>query len=355
MRCVRLMERNLAVEFCLVPMTVAVVFGLPLARTSGLRAEPRSDGQAPEGMVLIPAGEFEMGDTFNEGQSDELPVHTVYLNAFYVDRYEVTNAQYAAALNWALANGNFFTVTGGIVYKAGDGTAYCRTDRIGPITWNGSTFGVWAHQENHPVIGVTWYGAAAYCNWRSAMENRRLCYDLTNGTCDFSQAGYRLPTEAEWEKAARGGTPGHRFPWSDTDTIDDARANCGLHPLWRWNTSPVGFFTGALQSQSDWYWPWVVPSNFVEIPTTSYQTADGANGYGLYDMAGNVSEWCNDWYSSTYYSSSPRSNPTGPTTGKGRVRRGGDRFGEGGCRSAFRGRNMPKSFMSGFRCARGAQ
>ncbi|MFH0979908.1 MAG: thrombospondin type 3 repeat-containing protein [Planctomycetota bacterium] len=289
----------------------------------------------PPGMVLIPAGEFQMGDAFTEGDPKERPVHAVYVDAFFMDTHETTNQQYAAGLNWARAQEGLIMVSGGAVYKYGETRyGYCDTTTSSSnsrITWNGSTFGVVAGKENHPMVEVSWFGVVAYANWRSEMEGKPLCYDLSTWTCNFG-SGYRLPTEAEWEKAARGGTPGHRFPWSDQDTIQHTRASyCSssgyaydtsptrdYHPLWGVSpypyTNPVGFFTGALQYKEDWGWPGT---------PTSYQTANGANAYGLYDTAGNVWEWCNDWYSSTYYSSSPYDNPHGPTSGSSRVLRGG--------------------------------
>lgn len=297
----------------------------------------------PAGMVYVPAGEFLMGDPFNEGNSNELPRHAVNTSAFYMDRYEVTNQQYADALNWAKNQGNLITVTNGVVYKYNSGTSYlyCDTTTNHPysrITWNGSTFGVTAGKENHPMVLVSWYGSVAYCNWRSEMQGKPSCYDLATWSCNYSVNGYRLPTEAEWEKAARGGTPSRRFPWSDNDTIQHDRANYysrsdfsydtsptrGYHPLWGvgnypW-TSPVGFFNGDLRRKVDYDWPG---------SQETYQTADGANGYGLYDMAGNVWEWCNDWYDGSYYSATPypHVNPRGPTNGSYRVLRGGSCYG----------------------------
>jgi sulfatase modifying factor 1 len=301
----------------------------------GTSCDPNPCPIPPE-MVLIPEGEFEMGDTFGDGDYTEHPVHAVFVDAFFVDRYEVTNAQYAAGLNWAWAQGGLITVTDGVVYRYGSGTSYpyCDTTTSSSnsrITWNGSTFGAVEGKEDHPIVLVSWYGSVAYANWRSGIEGRPPCYDLDTWTCNFG-SGFRLPTEAEWEKAARGGTPGHRFPWSDQETIQHARCNyysssyysydtsptSGHHPCWLYgpgpNTSPVGFFTGALQYKADWDWP--------GLPE-SYQTANGANGYGLHDMAGNVWEWCNDWYLDTYYDSSPYDNPHGPTSGIWRVVRGG--------------------------------
>jgi formylglycine-generating enzyme required for sulfatase activity len=331
----------------------------------------------PTGMVLIPAGEFMMGDTFNEGGADERPVHAVNVGAFYMHTVEVTNGRYVAALNWALAQGNLITVTSGVVYKYNSETAYpyCSTTAASSgfphygnysrITWNGSSFGVVLGKQDYPMAVVSWYGAVAYANWRSGMQGLPLCYNLSTWTCDFAN-GYRLPTEAEWEKAARGGTPGHRFPWSDTDTIQHARANyrsvwSGGIPVYPYDTSPtqdhhpcwgsgsqpytgqVRFFTGALQHKADWSWPG---------SPTSYQTANSVNGYGLYDMCGNVWEWCNDWYSSTYYTISPYDNPHGPESGTYRALRGGGWYSYDSIRVAHRlsyGTPEVRNYGGGFR------
>jgi formylglycine-generating enzyme required for sulfatase activity len=162
---------------------------------------------------------------------------------------------------------------------------------------------------NHPMVGVSWYGAVAYCNWRSEQEGRETCYDLSNWTCDFSKKGFRLSTEAEWEYAARGGLSGKRFPWGNNITHStanyqsnnlcwyDTSSTRGYHPVWNDGilpyTSPVGSFED--------------------------------NEYGLFDMTGNVCEWCNDWYSDIGYYSSPQANPTGPATVmEQRVLRGGN-------------------------------
>ena len=277
---------------------------------------------APSGMAMIPAGEFLMGDSFSEGISEERPVHAVYIDTFYIDSCEVTNQQYADALNWGLGQGNLITVTGGVVYKYNSGTSctYCSTTSAptgnphygewARITWNGTTFGVTTGKENHPMVMMTWHGSAAYANWRSAMQGRPPCYDLSTWTCNFG-SGYRLPTEAEWEKAARGGKAGRRFPWSDTDTIEHARANYYSTTSYAYDTSPTRGFHPTFNTG---VYPYTSPVGYF-----------AANGYGLYDMAGNVWEWCNDWYSGTYYSTTPypHVNPHGPTSGSYRVLRGG--------------------------------
>ena len=310
---------------------------------------------APTGMVPIHAGQFQMGNSFDpsEGYSHELPQHWVYVDAFYMDKYQVTNQQYAEALNWARNQGGHITVTDNIVYQAGSGTSYpyCSTTRSSSysrITWNGTNFGVVNGYENHPMEYVSWYGAVAFANWRSAMQGKPLCYNLSTWACNFSAGGYRLPTEAEWEKAARGGAAGRRFPWSDSDYIQHARANyfsywSGGAPYYSYDTSPTQGYH---------------PTFIAVSPYTSPVGYFAPNGYGLYDMTGNVFEWCNDRYSSTYYSSSPYNNPRGPTSGTDRVLRGGC-WGRSvhTCRVASRGYSTPDFWYLyfGFRLALGTE
>ena len=176
-------------------------------------------------MVLIPGGTFEMGDHFYEGGANERPVHTVTLDEFYMDVTEVTNAQYRVFMQ--------------------------QTGHRQPSHWTSSTY----NQPDQPVVGVYWHDAMVYATW----------------------AGKRLPTEAEWEYAARGGLVGKRYPWGDEITHDDANY-LGIGGKDKWsNAAPVGSFE--------------------------------ANGYGLYDMAGNVWEWCLDEYDPGYYRKSPAVNP----------------------------------------------
>lgn len=319
----------------------------------------------PPGMVYVPAGEFEMGDPWSEGDDDERPVHTVYLSPYYIDAYEVTNQQYADALNWAYAQGGLITVINNAVYQYGSGTSYpyCDTTESSTysrITWDGSIFGAVSGKEDHAMVRVNWYGAVAFCNWRSAMESKPLCYDLSTWTCDFGVAGYRLPTEAEWEKASAWDPVQERhFRFSEHsdgcgfNCLDGHRANFYSSgspfalvedPPW---TTPVGFYNGELHYKADFGWP---------ATRTSYQTQVAKSYFGCYDMSGNVSEWCNDWYDSVHYDSSPYSNPQGPDMGTVRVLRGGGWFSAGSdCRSTYRAGYSPgyRYYSYGFRCALG--
>lgn len=271
--------------------------------------------QLPSDIVLIYGGTFQMGDPFSEGWVPERPVHTVTLDSFSIGKCEITNQQYCDFLNLYKAN---LKVVSGVVYAVSDDLnyyPYCDTSAISSysqIAYGDGVFSVLTKggrsMANDPMVMVNWFGSVAYCNWRSYQEGREQCYDLSTWDCDFSKHGYRLPTEAEWEYAARGGLLGNRFPWGDTITHSlanylsdswyayDVSPTRGRHPTW----SADGI-----------------------IPYTSPVDSFSANGYGLYDMAGNVYEWCNDWYLSTYYDSSPSTNPTGPTTGTGRVSRSG--------------------------------
>ena len=189
-----------------------------------------------EGMERIPAGEFRMGS--NSGRSNEKPVHSVYVDEFYMDTYEVTNAEYAAFLN---AKGKH-AEAGHTWYRLGETRSR--------IEYVSRVYRVKAGYENHPVTYVSWYGAMAYAAWK----------------------GKRLPTEAEWEKAARGGLAGLTYPWGNS--IDRTRANYNQHIV---DTTAVGKYP--------------------------------ANGYGLYDMSGNVWEWCLDESNAGFYAVSPSQNP----------------------------------------------
>ena len=269
------------------------------------------------GFALIPAGTFEMGDHHGfvdpKHGSDEVPIHTVSLDSFYIGIYDVTTAQYVEFLNSALAQ-RLIAVRGGGVYLAGGSDLLCDTRASSPsseVGWEGAKFSVLDRKEDHPMVCVRWHGAAVYCNWLSAQRKLPLCYDMKTWDCDFNKSGYRLPTEPEWEYAARGGQqkPYWNFPFANE--ADPTKANWPesqnpyrTGPL-PW-TTPVGFFDGQVHRKTNFNWPGTAES---------YQAANGANGYGLYDMAGNVWQWCTELYERNYYAYSPASNPPGPATG----------------------------------------
>lgn len=268
----------------------------------------------PPDMVLIPGGTFQMGNSNYEGYSDELPLHAVTLDSFYIGKYEVTNGQCCAFLNSAAVK-----VVNGIVYASSDSSnsyPYCDTSissSSSQIAYSSGFFSVriksGRNMSNDPMVRISWYGAVAYCNWRSQQEGKEQCYNLSTWNCDFAKQGYRLATEAEWEYATRGGQypPYYRFPWGDT--ITHSQANYYSSSSFSYDISPT---RGFHPTWNDGIYPYTSPVG-----------SFAANGYGLYDIAGNVYEWCNDWFSSTYYSSSPTNNPTGPTSGSSRVLRGG--------------------------------
>jgi len=249
-------------------------------------------------MVLIPSGEFLMGSTpenIEEAKvlfrketgrepldtwfEDEVPAHVVYLDAFYIDKYEVTNKQYQ----------EFVEATN---YKK-------------PFNWMDAYF----RQPDKPVMGIEWTDAQAYAHW----------------------SGKRLPTEAEWEKAARGGLDGKLFPWGDEPPEISRKDN-------QYVPGKQKFPTGG--------WEYNVRVG-----------SDNPNGYGIYDMTSNVYEWCDDWYAPDYYQKGPSRNPPGPGEGAAKVVRGGSWFqGTFDLRCAYRDIHPPynRSYYIGFRCARSA-
>lgn len=283
---------------------VAAAFGNPklFYRVALL---PFGGSTTPVGYGLVPAGQFSMGDATDDGTGDEKPVHGVYLEEFYVGQKEVTLSEWRAVYTWATQNGYGFTTTG----SGKSGT--------------------------HPVQSVNWYDAVKWCNAKSELSGLGPCYRADGSiyrtgqstpTCDWTASGYRLPTEAEWERAARGGQSGQRFPWGAIINHDhanyrgttfpyEAPQQTGFHPTYETDGQP---FTSP-------------PGRFA------------ANGYGLFDAAGNVNEWCWDWFSTNYYSDSSASlSPHGPDNGTYRVFRGGSwEYTADGCRVSCRQSNQP--------------
>lgn len=272
-----------------------------------------SGGPAPAGFVWIPSGNFEMGDSLDEQK--DAPVHTVYLSGFFVQITEVSKAQWDKVARWAETNG----------YDISPGSASAKA-------------------ADHPASNVTWYECVKWCNAKSEKEGLSPCYLVDeqpyragrrDPDCDFSANGYRLPTEAEWEKTSRGGLSGRRFPWGNTITHNyanyssssaqpyDLSLTRGYHPVYNEGgtgyTAPVGSFP--------------------------------ANRYGIYDLSGNVWEWCWDWYDASYYNRSEQTNPRGPISGTYRTCRGGS-WGYGHsefCRVGTRGGLLPSDRFPGNR------
>ncbi|MGB2821404.1 MAG: SUMF1/EgtB/PvdO family nonheme iron enzyme, partial [Phycisphaerae bacterium] len=178
---------------------------------------------AVPGFVGLLGGTFQMGDHHGKGggehRNDELPVHTVRIDPFLISATEVTNRQYCQFLRAALSQ-KLIEVQQGLVRRAGGGEVYCDTDqsdRGSRILWKEGEFAVAEGKEDHPAVCIRWRGAAAYCNWLSEQKGYDALYDPVTWTCDFTKKGFRLPTEAEWEYAARGGSygPYRLFPWGD--------------------------------------------------------------------------------------------------------------------------------------------
>jgi formylglycine-generating enzyme required for sulfatase activity len=217
---------------------------LAAAQRAELEALAQRGILAPDGMVLIPAGEFLMGT--EDGLPDARPVHRVVLSSYWIDAYEVTNEQYRRC------------VKSGVCAPPKDRSAFDD-----------------AQQANHPVTNVTWSQARAFCQWNEK----------------------RLPTEAEWEKAARG-TDGRRYPWGDAQGVIDAIVKQRTH-----NGEGRGGSVGVM-------------------PVGSFPQA--ASPYGVHELVGNVWEWVKDWYAEDFYATTPVHDPQGPLGGTFRVLRGGN-------------------------------
>ena len=272
-------------------------------------AKPSENDEHPiitekDGMVLIPSGEFLMGSEEFVSYYDEKPVHAVYLDGYYIDKYPVTNAQYKEFVD---ANPQWRKPAKWYDPRNRDIVSIPRKYHDGEYLKNWNLRNYSREEEDHPVTWVSWYAAMAYALW----------------------IGKRLPTEAEWEKAARGGLTGEKYPWGAT--IDSSYVN---YDAWIGKTTSVGQYP--------------------------------ANGYGLYDVVGNVYEWCLDRWDRNYYTRSPGNNPiSGESINatvnnftdirSSRILRGGSCVSTPqNVRVAYRSRNTPRytCYSIGFRCVR---
>ncbi len=248
----------------------------------------RELAKAPTGMVRIPACTYSMGDPFAEGETNELPRHLVALDSFFISETPITKGQWFHVRDWAFVNGYDDMYQNIVYFKT----------------------------TNHPATGViSWYDAVKWCNARSEMEGLIPCYYLDAGhtlvyrfgktnlsanAVDWHANGYRLPTEAEWEYAARGGADGRRFAWSDTDTVSHARANY-------FAVSNLAYEVG---STFGYHPDFDIDPHPYCNPVYSF----APNDYGVYDIVGNLMEWCWDRADYGYYNKTPLINPHGPET-----------------------------------------
>ncbi len=222
-------------------------------------------------MVVIPQGTYSMG----EGVADDGPVHDVTLDLFHICPHVVTNEEYKL---------------------------FCEmTNRAAPPEGgaNQAPIGYFINYGDYPVVSVSWYDAVLYCNWLSELAGLELCYNTTTWAYDSTKNGYHLPTEAQWEKASRGGLVQKIYPWGDEEPANRCNYNGYAGDL-------VSLMPDFLNDRGP-------------LPVDSLNV----NGYGLLNAVGNVWEWCNDWYSYDYYANSPQTNPLGPETGSEKVIRGG--------------------------------
>jgi formylglycine-generating enzyme required for sulfatase activity len=299
-----------------VPVTVKNTVTITVSNALPARFFRLYNTNPPAGMALIPAGAFTMGDNL-DGETDAVPI-SVTVSGFYMDTNLVSYSQWQSVYAYATSHGYGFT-------NAGAGKA-----------------------ANHPVQQVDWYDTVKWCNARSQQAGLTPVYYTdagltqvyTNGQVtvyvNWAAKGHRLPTEAEWEKAARGGSSGQRFPWGNT--ISESQANYYGNTVISYDLGPndynsIGIIGGT---------PYTSPVGYF-----------AANGYGLYDMAGNVFEWCGDWYG-TYAGGS---DPRGPASGSNRVLRGGSWYSDARyARCAYRvsGGGPSDDYGNvGFRCVRG--
>ncbi len=255
-----------------------------------------------DGFVFVPGGTYQMGDTHLAGDGDELPVHAVQISSFCMQATEVSIQDVIGVFNWALVNSLIYcdattvTNTQGSVQELLD-----LDDEDCAIAFDGEELvfqaNEYAHSADCPCIEITWYGAVAYCYYTSLLSMMTPCYDLTDWSCDFNAGGFRLPTEAEWEYAARGALDNPDYLYAGNDVCEN-----------------VAWYNGNANGRTH-------DSNDLLSPVVQLY-----GGY-MFNMSGNVWEWCWDWYGIDYYQTCDNQgtvvDPTGPYSGYYRVIRGG--------------------------------
>jgi formylglycine-generating enzyme required for sulfatase activity len=240
-------------------------------------------------MVLVESGTFQMGSD-EQDMFFAMPLHPVTISRdFFISRYEITNKQVADVYNWGLKSHQIKVNAEGVYNSIGNSQSLLQIYvKDCQVLYNKTIFTVTKQKENWPCIKISWYGAAVFCNLLSLMESNQEVYDTTNWTCNFTLAGYRLPTEAEWEYAASGGQKSHGYTFAGSNELDH-----------------VGWY--AINGNKE----------------TLQVGLKEPNELGIYDMSGNVWEWCWDWHDPVYYFDSPESDPLGPASGNNKVIRGG--------------------------------